>query len=168
MKLVLDQVNHGLIARGLGQAWFAPAPRSLHISKVVRGQVLANIVQPVHHAIDDSIRDPLLGAIRAEIGWVRHGRIEVLAKPQSKLAQRPPSRGRQSDKICIDLVDQPRDTRPACQQYLKTCEAAAYLRRSVSWLLRCGEIPYVPGRPNLYSVKDLGDWFERNKHIPRS
>lgn len=82
-------------------------------------------------------------------------------------AQRPHSQERQSDEICIDLVDQSRDTRPACQQYLKTCEAARYLRRSVSWLLRCGEIPYVPGRPNLYSLKDLDEWFERNKWMPK-
>ena len=73
-----------------------------------------------------------------------------------------------NDNFELSKVERPRDTQPACQQYLKTMEAARYLRRSVSWLLRCGEIPYVPGRPNLYSVKDLDVWFERSKHIPRS
>lgn len=71
-------------------------------------------------------------------------------------------------KQTLDLVDRPRDTHAVCQRYLNTAEAARYLRRSVSWLLRSGEIPFVPGRPNLYSVKDLDAWFEANKHVPRS
>ena len=56
---------------------------------------------------------------------------------------------------------------PTCQPYLTTKEAACYLRRSVSWLLRCSEIPYLPGRPNLYSTRDLDQWFEQNKWVPK-
>lgn len=82
--------------------------------------------------------------------------------------ERPHSQGRQSDEICIDLVQRPRDTIAACQPYMTTNEAARYLRRSTSWLLRTGRIPFVPGRPNLYSIRDLDAWFEANKHIPRS
>jgi hypothetical protein len=51
-------------------------------------------------------------------------------------------------------------------KYLVTDEAAAYLRRTVSWLLRQADIPYLPGRPNSYSVRDLDAWFERKKHNP--
>lgn len=84
MKLILDQVNRGLIARGLGQAWFAPA--GLHISKVVRGQVLANIVQPVRIAIGDRIRNPLVIAIRAEWGKVQPaGRTQLKAWTHARL-----------------------------------------------------------------------------------
>jgi len=71
-------------------------------------------------------------------------------------------------KRTLDLVERPRETHDVCQKYLKTTEAARYLHRSVSWLLRCGAIPYVPDRPNLYSIHDLDDWFESHKHIPRS
>ena len=67
----------------------------------------------------------------------------------------------------LAIVDGPRDTHPICQPYLTTTEAARYLRRSVSWLLRCGQIPYVRGHPNVYSVKDLDEWFERNKWVPK-
>lgn len=49
---------------------------------------------------------------------------------------------------------------------MTTEEAAAYLRRTVSWLLRQAEIPYLPGRPNTYAVKDLDNWFDRNKRNP--
>ncbi len=167
MKLVLDQVNRGLIARGLGQSWFAPAPRSLHISRVVRGQVLTNMVQPVHRAIGDSIRDPIIAVIRAEFSGGRQKRIASHAKSQPRLKplQRPHSQGL---KQTLDLVGRSRDTQAVCQSYLVTSEAAAYLRRSVSWLLRIGQIPYLPGKPNLYAIRDLDDFFERNKHIPRS
>ena len=48
--------------------------------------------------------------------------------------------------------------------YMKTLEAARYMRRSISWLLRQKDIPYLPGKPNLYARQDLDDWFERNKH----
>jgi hypothetical protein len=90
-----------------------------------------------------------------------------MAKPPTTLAtaQRPRTQGVQSE---LAIVDGPRDTHPICQPYLTTSEAARYLHRSISWLLRCGEIPYVPGRPNLYAIKDLDTWFESNKHIPRS
>jgi len=52
------------------------------------------------------------------------------------------------------------------QVYLRTEEAAGYMRRSVSWLLR-QPIPHLAGKPNLYSVEDLDQWFDRNKHVPR-
>ena len=50
--------------------------------------------------------------------------------------------------------------------YMKTLEAARYMRRSISWLLRQKDIPYLPGKPNLYARQDLDDWFERSKHNP--
>lgn len=105
MKLVLNQLSHGFFARDGGQAWFAPAPRRQHISKRVRGQVLANVVQPVRLAIGDRIRNPLYTAVRAELRRVRHGRIEVLAKPQPKPAQRP-HRGQQQG---LAIVQRPVD-----------------------------------------------------------
>ena len=51
-------------------------------------------------------------------------------------------------------------------KYLTTEEAAAYLRRTVSWLLRQADIPYLPGRPNTYAMRDLDEWFEGNKNNP--
>ena len=53
-------------------------------------------------------------------------------------------------------------------KYLPTPMAARHLGHSTSWLLRRGDIPYLPGRPNKYSVRDLDEWFERNKHQPLS
>lgn len=50
--------------------------------------------------------------------------------------------------------------------YLTTKEAAAYLRRSVSWLIRRKDIPYLPGNPNAYARADLDEWFESNKYKP--
>lgn len=50
--------------------------------------------------------------------------------------------------------------------YLTTQEAAAYLRKSVSWLLRQHDIPFLPGNPNIYSLADLDAWFERSKIRP--
>ena len=49
-------------------------------------------------------------------------------------------------------------------KYLTTREAAQYLRKSVSWLIRRKDIPYAPGNPNTYSRADLDEWFEKNKH----
>lgn len=51
-------------------------------------------------------------------------------------------------------------------KYLKTKEAAEYLRKSVSWLIRRKDIPYSPGNPNTYARADLDEWFEKNKHTP--
>lgn len=51
-------------------------------------------------------------------------------------------------------------------RFLTTDEAAQYLRKSTSWLLRQGDIPYLPGRPNTYAIEDLDAWHERNKHQP--
>jgi hypothetical protein len=52
------------------------------------------------------------------------------------------------------------------QKYLTTTEAAEYLRKSVSWLTRQPDIPYLRGIPNTYKREDLDDWFERNKFVP--
>lgn len=49
-------------------------------------------------------------------------------------------------------------------KYLTTKEASAYLRKSVSWLIRRKDIPYAPGNPNTYARPDLDEWFEKNKH----
>lgn len=51
-------------------------------------------------------------------------------------------------------------------EYLTTPEAARYLRKSVSWLLRQPGIAYIPGRPNVYKKSDLDQWFDRNKFRP--
>lgn len=51
-------------------------------------------------------------------------------------------------------------------EYLKTKEAAAYLRKSVSWMVKRHDIPYLRGVPNIYRRKDLDSWFERNKFEP--
>ena len=50
---------------------------------------------------------------------------------------------------------------------LTTAEAAAYMRRSVSWLVKQRDIPYLRGVPNTYLKKDLDDWFEKHKFHPR-
>jgi len=52
------------------------------------------------------------------------------------------------------------------ERYLTTPKAAAFLHRSTSWLLRQKDIAYLRGRPNVYDVRDLMDWFEKNKHRP--
>ena len=46
-------------------------------------------------------------------------------------------------------------------------EAAAYLRHSVSWLLRQPDIAYIRGTPNLYRKVDLDDWLKRHTQKPR-
>lgn len=50
--------------------------------------------------------------------------------------------------------------------YMTISEAAAYLRRSVSWLVRRRDIPYVRGHPNTYARQDLDAWFRRNCRDP--
>lgn len=50
------------------------------------------------------------------------------------------------------------------RKYLTSQEAADYLRKSVSWLLRQGDLPYLSGRPNTYAIADLDAWVERHKH----
>ena len=37
-----------------------------------------------------------------------------------------------------------------------------YLRRSVTWLLRQKEIPYLKGIPNSYRRTDLDKWIDEN------
>ena len=50
--------------------------------------------------------------------------------------------------------------------YLTTAEASRYLRKSVSWLVRRNDIPYLKGTPNIYKRRDLDAWFDRNKFVP--
>lgn len=50
--------------------------------------------------------------------------------------------------------------------YLTTEEAAAYLRKSPSWLTKRNDIPYVRGVPNIYRKSDLDDWFKRQMFKP--
>lgn len=52
------------------------------------------------------------------------------------------------------------------REYLTTAEAADYLRRDKSWVLRRGDIPFMSGKPNVYARRDLDQWFDRNKHNP--
>ena len=52
-------------------------------------------------------------------------------------------------------------------EYLTTREAAAYLRKSVSWLLRVPDMTVLRGKPNLYAKTDLDTWVERHKFRPR-
>lgn len=59
------------------------------------------------------------------------------------------------------------DTWSTVPGYLTTREAAVYLRRSVSWLLRQPDIAYIPGKPNLYEKKDLDAWLRKHKVEPR-
>ena len=49
---------------------------------------------------------------------------------------------------------------------MTTAEAARYLRKSESWLLRQHDIEYVRGIPNTYERVALDDWFERHKYVP--
>jgi hypothetical protein len=58
------------------------------------------------------------------------------------------------------------DAYPSRREYLTTNEAMQYLRRSKSWLLRRGDIPFMPGKPNIYARRDLDAWYDRNKHNP--
>jgi hypothetical protein len=57
--------------------------------------------------------------------------------------------------------------RPIESPYLTTDEAAAYLRKSVSWLLRVPDMAFLRGKPNLYAKNDLNAWVDRHKHRPR-
>ena len=50
---------------------------------------------------------------------------------------------------------------------MTTAEAAAYLRKSVSWLLHQRDITYLPGKPNLYRQRDLDIWVERHTVRPK-
>jgi hypothetical protein len=59
-----------------------------------------------------------------------------------------------------------RTTKTEANTLLTTAEAAAYLRRSVSWLLHQRDITYLPGKPNLYRQRDLDIWFERHARAP--
>ena len=64
----------------------------------------------------------------------------------------------------MDQSPRSKSGRPATTpEYLTTPEAAKYLRKSVSWLLRQNDIPYLPGNPNVYVQRDLDRWFEGHK-----
>lgn len=52
------------------------------------------------------------------------------------------------------------------QEYMTTEEAATYLRKSVSWLLKQSDMPYLRGIPNVYRRKDLDAWYERHMFKP--
>jgi len=51
----------------------------------------------------------------------------------------------------------------ALQGYMTTIEAARYMRKSTSWLLKQKDIPYYRGKPNLYRKEDLDDWLNSNR-----
>ena len=63
-------------------------------------------------------------------------------------------------------LGEPRRQRDNNSAIMTTPEAARYLRKSESWLLRQSGISYKRGIPNTYKRKDLDDWFERNKFTP--
>ena len=60
-----------------------------------------------------------------------------------------------------------RDAREIDHEYMTTREAAEYLRKSVSWLLRQRDVAYIPGKPNLYEKRDLDGWMRKHKVTPR-
>lgn len=60
-----------------------------------------------------------------------------------------------------------RQVRDSNSPYVTTEEAAAYLRKSVSWMLRQKDIPYQRGTPNIYDKRDLDEWFMGNKYLPQ-
>jgi hypothetical protein len=68
-----------------------------------------------------------------------------------------------TERITAPTVAEPQAT----SMRLTTDEAAAYLRKSISWLLRQKDIPYKYGKPNTYLRRDLDHWFEKNKHTPK-
>ncbi len=47
--------------------------------------------------------------------------------------------------------------------YLNTRDAAKYLSRSVSWMLRQKDVPYYRGKPNLYRMSDLDRWMTNKR-----
>ncbi|MFC1452168.1 helix-turn-helix domain-containing protein [Verrucomicrobiota bacterium] len=66
-----------------------------------------------------------------------------------------------------ELASGPREAPGAGREHMTTQEAAAYLNRSVSWLLKRNDIPFVKGAPNTYRRRDLDDWAKRNLVNPR-
>ena len=53
-------------------------------------------------------------------------------------------------------------------KYLTTLEAAAYMRKSRSWMVQRKDIPYYRGRPNLYLKEDLDRWLDTcRRSVPR-
>ena len=85
---------------------------------------------------------------------------------------RPPAPYLRDEDLALGPSAQPgqggRGLDGAEPMYLKTEDAARYLGGSVSWLLRLADLPYLKGRPNRYSRRDLDGWFERNKCNPRA
>jgi hypothetical protein len=101
-----------------------------------------------------------------------------MAKPAPTLSttKRPHSQGRQRAlaKVVTDTTNENEllngsqtNIEMTQSKYLPTPMAARHLGHSESWLLRRGDIPYLPGRPNMYAVRDLDTWFERNKWAPK-
>ena len=161
MKSVLNLVGHGIIGHCRGQPWLTSSLRLVSASETVREQVIDGCVTPVRVAIGDRILNPILATVRAEFG--RDRSRPSASQSKLELLQRRQAQGLKQE---LELVDGSRDTRAICQPYLTTTEAARYLRRSTSWLLRA-ELPFVPGRPNLYSIRDLDNWFELHKWVPK-
>jgi len=52
-------------------------------------------------------------------------------------------------------------------EFLTTADVAHLLRKSVSYVLRISDLPYLPGKPNTYSLADVLAWFEKHKHRPK-
>ena len=69
--------------------------------------------------------------------------------------------------VSVAHFDEPRSRSGVLYEYLRTEEASEYLRKSVSWLVKQNDIPYLKGVPNIYKKRDLDDWFERKKFSPR-
>lgn len=75
-----------------------------------------------------------------------------------------PPRQLGKDPLPADESDMPKQKE---SDYMTTKEAAEYLRRSKSFLVRQPDIAYLPGHPNTYARRDLDEWFERHKKQPR-
>jgi len=60
-----------------------------------------------------------------------------------------------------------KEQRSATPDLLTTEEAASYLHKSTSWLLKRHDIPYIKGIPNHYRKQDLDAWLQRNRFKPR-
>lgn len=68
--------------------------------------------------------------------------------------------------IAINKLSSEISAENSLPKYLTTKEAAVYLRKSVSWIIRRKDIPYLPGNPNVYSRTDLDEWYENIKYKP--
>jgi hypothetical protein len=80
-------------------------------------------------------------------------------------APRIPSRGTVRE-ITFSVIGLPDGRHEEPKAYLTTKEAASYLRRSTSWLVKRNDIPFVRGTPNTYKRSDLDAWFKANSFRP--